>query len=518
MNSRSQSIRLVNDPETSTLIGWLASQQRLAYNHGVSTLNRTPAMPKRAKRGSNHGLNKAMTAWRQANSAVATAPYHIHQQGSEAAWDANQLLQHGRNQRLGRIDRAVAKGEEPNPRDSRPHRRTLRHRSRKHGTQTLTVRSSRFINKVDNHSFTITGVDAVFRTKDPLPDNIRALHFVEIGKYRRAANAPMHCRRYELSVAIAQDDPEPADLTELGLSHYEGIDDGIKNNLTFSDGDVFHFKEPLPNRDVRKERSTAQRKKKGSKKGRRHAASCQSRTNRRNAERKRQANLHVAKHLNRNQPAAVCMENKSLTAMMSSASGPGRAQKAGLNRSLATAGLSGLALIVANQSAKRGIHLILVPPQGSSQTCPRCGHRHRRNRKTQASFRCLNCSWTGNADLAGATILRNRGFVRTTERIHGYTPDVEDAPTGWQEQPSQGGQPQLMLLPRQNTPKPKRNATRQARSKRDQPGSAAPGRKARVQTSQAAMTLVMETDPDPGRAHGVQSADCERARASVNVC
>ena len=107
---------------------------------------------------------------------------------------------------------------------------------------------------MDNHSFTITGVDAVFRTKDPLPDNIRALHFVEIGKYRRAANAPMHCRRYELSVAIAQDDPEPADLTELGLSHYEGIDDGIKNNLTFSDGDVFHFKEPLPNRDVRKER------------------------------------------------------------------------------------------------------------------------------------------------------------------------------------------------------------------------------------------------------------------------
>ena len=130
MNSRSQTLRLVNNPGTSNQIGWLASQQRLAYNHGVSTLNRTPAMPKRAKRGSNHGLNKAMTAWRQANSAVATAPYHIHQQGSEAAWDANQLLQHGRNQRLGRIDRAVAKGEEPHPRDSRPHRRTLRHRSR----------------------------------------------------------------------------------------------------------------------------------------------------------------------------------------------------------------------------------------------------------------------------------------------------------------------------------------------------------------------------------------------------
>ena len=333
---------------------------------------------------------------------------------------------------------------------------------------------------------------------------------MEIGKYRRSANAPLHCRRYYLTVAVAHDDPELPDLAQASLAAYEGGDDGIKNNLTFSDGDVFHFKEPLPNRNVRKERQTAKRKKKGSKRGRRHQASCSKRTNKRNAERKRQANLHVAKHLNKNHPAAVCMENKSLTAMMSSAKGPGRAQKAGLNRSLANASLGGLAQIVANQCAKRGIHLILVPPQGSSQTCPRCGNRQRKNRKIQASFRCLVCKWNGNADLSGATILRNRGFVRTTERIHGYTPPIEVAPTGWQEQPSQGGQPPLMLLPSQNTPKPKRSETRQARPKRSQPGSGAPGRKARVQTHQATMTLVMETAPDPGRAHGVQSAGRER--------
>ena len=505
-------LHLVNTPQTSTLIGWLASQQRLAYNHGVSTLNRTPDIPKRAKKGSKHGLNKAMTAWRQANPTVATAPYHIHQQGSEAAWSANQLLQHGRNQRLGRIERAVAKGKEPHPRDSKPHRRTLKYRSRKHGTQTLTLRSSRFIKPLDRYSFQIEGIDTVFRTKDPLPDNIRTLHFVEIENCRRAANAPLHCRRYYLNVAVAHYDPELPDLANTPLSAYEGGDDGIKNNLTFSDGDVFHFKEPLPNRDVRKERQTAKRKKKGSKRSRRYAASCQSRTNRRKAERKRQANLYVAKHLDENQPVAVCMEDKSLTAMMSSARGPGRARKAGLNRSLANAGLGGLAKIVANQCAKRGIHMILVPPQGSSQTCPRCGNRQRENRKIQASFRCLHCKWSGNADLSGATILRNRAFVRTTERIHGYTPSIEVAPTGWREQPSQGGQPPLMLLPSQNTPKPKRNETKQARPKRDRPGSGAPGRKARVQTQQAAMTQVTDPAPTPdlGRAHGVQSADRDR--------
>ena len=484
--------------------------QRLAYNgfHPQPQVDLSPTGPRRDP----DGLNKAMTAWRQANPTVATAPYHIHQQGSEAAWSANQLLQHGRNQRLGRIERAVAKGKEPHPRDSKPHRRTLKYRSRKHGTQTLTLRSSRFIKPLDRYSFQIEGIDTVFRTKDPLPDNIRTLHFVEIENCRRAANAPLHCRRYYLNVAVAHYDPELPDLANTPLSAYEGGDDGIKNNLTFSDGDVFHFKEPLPNRDVRKERQTAKRKKKGSKRSRRYAASCQSRTNRRKAERKRQANLYVAKHLDENQPVAVCMEDKSLTAMMSSARGPGRARKAGLNRSLANAGLGGLAKIVANQCAKRGIHMILVPPQGSSQTCPRCGNRQRENRKIQASFRCLHCKWSGNADLSGATILRNRAFVRTTERIHGYTPSIEVAPTGWREQPSQGGQPPLMLLPSQNTPKPKRNETKQARPKRDRPGSGAPGRKARVQTQQAAMTQVTDPAPTPdlGRAHGVQSADRDR--------
>ena len=466
MNSRSQTLHLVNSPETSIKIGWLASQQRLAYNHGVSVLNRTRDIPKRAKKGSDHGLNKDMTAWRQANPAVANAPYHIHQQGSEAAWSANQLLQHGRNQRLGRIDRAVAKGKEPHPRDSKPHRRTLKYRSRKHGTQTLTIRSSRFIKPLDRYSFKIEGIDTIFRTKDPLPDNIRAMQFVEIKKHRRSANAPLHCRRYKLDVVVAHDDPELPDLANTPLAAYEGGDDGIKNNLTFSDGDVFHFKEPLPNRDVRKERRTSQRKKKGSKRSQRHQASCSKRTNKRNAERKRQANLHVAKHLDENQPAAVCMENKSLTAMMSAAKGPGRARKTGLNRSLANAGLGGIAQIVANQCAKRGIHLIQIPPQGSSQTCPRCGNRQRKNRKIQTSFRCLNCKWNGNADLSGATVLRNRAFVRITERIHGYTPPIEVAPTGWREQPSQSGQPPLMLLPPENTPKPKRNETKPARPKR----------------------------------------------------
>ena len=51
MNTRSQTLRLVNNPDTSAEVGRLASQQRLAYNQAVDTLNRRPHIPKRAEKG-----------------------------------------------------------------------------------------------------------------------------------------------------------------------------------------------------------------------------------------------------------------------------------------------------------------------------------------------------------------------------------------------------------------------------------------------------------------------------------
>ena len=80
---------------TSRVIGWLTSQERLAYNQAVNILNREPMMPKRARKGSRFGLNKRITRWRNQDlmeRGMDLAQYHIHQQGSEAAWEANALL------------------------------------------------------------------------------------------------------------------------------------------------------------------------------------------------------------------------------------------------------------------------------------------------------------------------------------------------------------------------------------------------------------------------------------------
>ena len=65
-----------------------STQQRLAYNQAVNVLNREPYIPKRAVKGSRYGLNKRITRWRNTDLVerrMDLAPYHIHQQGSEAA-------------------------------------------------------------------------------------------------------------------------------------------------------------------------------------------------------------------------------------------------------------------------------------------------------------------------------------------------------------------------------------------------------------------------------------------------
>ena len=125
------------------------------------------------------------TAWRNQDPKARHAPYHIHQQGSEAAHLANQGLIESRIKRLARIEAAHARGNQPHPSDARPHRRTLARRSRKHGTQTLTIRARQFITPIGRYTFTVTAsitldelhVDNAHRPAGYLPHR-RALHLV----------------------------------------------------------------------------------------------------------------------------------------------------------------------------------------------------------------------------------------------------------------------------------------------------------------------------------------------------
>jgi putative transposase len=58
-----------------------------------------------------------------------------------------------------------------------------------------------------------------------------------------------------------------------------------------------------------------------------------------------------------------------------------------------------------------GVPLVAVDPRHTSQTCSRCGHCERGNRRSQAKFVCRRCHHTSNADQNGACNLRARALA-----------------------------------------------------------------------------------------------------------
>ncbi|MCY3624389.1 MAG: transposase [Candidatus Dadabacteria bacterium] len=86
-------------------------------------------------------------------------------------------------------------------------------------------------------------------------------------------------------------------------------------------------------------------------------------------------------------------------------------QKAGLNRAMLDTAMGETRR---NLDYKCG-RLIEVNPAYTSQTCSRCGHAEKENRKSQARFQCVSCGFASNADTNAAINIRRLGMAR----LHG---------------------------------------------------------------------------------------------------
>lgn len=58
-----------------------------------------------------------------------------------------------------------------------------------------------------------------------------------------------------------------------------------------------------------------------------------------------------------------------------------------------------------------GVPVELVDPRNTSRTCPACGCCDKRNRPSQAVFRCIGCGFTDHADHVGAVNIASRAAV-----------------------------------------------------------------------------------------------------------
>jgi len=112
----------------------------------------------------------------------------------------------------------------------------------------------------------------------------------------------------------------------------------------------------------------------------------------------------------------IVVEDLKLKNMTKSSKGtednPGKnvKQKTGLNRNLLTNALGTLFRLIEYKSNWYGKTFIKVDPKYTSQTCSRCGKRHKDSRKTQSIFECIFCGFKINADTNAAINIENKGL------------------------------------------------------------------------------------------------------------
>tara|TARA_R110002020_G_scaffold28797_12_gene91416 strand:- start:1589 stop:2989 length:1401 start_codon:yes stop_codon:yes gene_type:complete len=104
----------------------------------------------------------------------------------------------------------------------------------------------------------------------------------------------------------------------------------------------------------------------------------------------------------------IIIEDLQLKNMTATAKGtletPGKnvAAKAGLNKSLLNAGLGQIREQLKWKLDYRGKKLDTVDPRNTSRTCPKCGCIDKKNRPTQALFKCIKCGYNSHADFNAA--------------------------------------------------------------------------------------------------------------------
>jgi transposase len=89
----------------------------------------------------------------------------------------------------------------------------------------------------------------------------------------------------------------------------------------------------------------------------------------------------------------------------------GRKRKAGLNKAIQDAGIGQIRSMLESKASNHpNREVVRVNAKHTSQRCSRCGHTEKENRETQASFKCLSCGLSINADLNAAINMEMEAF------------------------------------------------------------------------------------------------------------
>jgi putative transposase len=233
---------------------------------------------------------------------------------------------------------------------------------------------------------------------------VKLVGYRPLGGERRSVTISRKAGHWFASVAWRKEmpDPAPANLPSGGL------DRGVTVFAALSDGTKI---EPLNAfKTIRTKLAKAQRKLARKTKFGANWRKQKAKITRlhRKAANARKDYLHKLSTTIAKSHGVVKIERLQVKNMSKSAKGtvetPGRNVKAksGLNRSILDQGWFMFATMLRYKLAQRGAQLVEVDSRYTSQACAECGSIDRANRPDQATFACLSCGHTDNADINAA--------------------------------------------------------------------------------------------------------------------
>jgi IS605 OrfB family transposase len=203
-----------------------------------------------------------------------------------------------------------------------------------------------------------------------------------------------------LYCTIEFQEPPPVEVAD-----FLGVDLGIANIATDSEGEAFSGERIDRNRR-RRQTARKQYQRKGTRNAKRRLKRMAGRQHRfQAAENHRISKRLVAKA--KTLGVGVAVEDLSFIRDRLEDSVSRR-----FRRRLGNWSFSQLRAFIEYKARLEGVPVVAVDPRNSSRTCSQCGHCDKANRKDQASFRCLQCGFSLNADHNAALNLRGRALGR----------------------------------------------------------------------------------------------------------
>ncbi|GAV19872.1 putative transposase [Mariprofundus micogutta] len=231
----------------------------------------------------------------------------------------------------------------------------------------------------------------------------------------RSATVSRRGKHWFVSILTAIEVDEPVHESSTAT----GIDRGVVNLATLSDGSVFEGSKPLKrlSKKLAREQRRLARKTKFSNNWKKQRERI-TRLYIKIADARNDA-IHKATTIISKNHAVTVLEDLRTKNMTASAKGsvdePGTSvrQKAGLNRSILDMGWFEFGQQLGYKQQWRGGQVILINPRNTSRKCSTCEFTDKGNRITQEQFSCTACGHAENADLNAAKNILAAGLAAT---------------------------------------------------------------------------------------------------------